>query len=157
MVSRFAGGWRCRGCLKTVCLVLAAAISEMFDRWGRQLRAGEWHLLRGAAAGICVQPHTLPPCTLQPFQPWTVASSNHGPPPLLQRNSISPAEREKYRPRSPPEPEHKKMKKEEKDCHVSTNHGATSVTSKILSGQRIFKTNWPIFFISNLNDFFSHT
>ncbi|RZF44053.1 hypothetical protein LSTR_LSTR011516, partial [Laodelphax striatellus] len=35
------------------------------------------------------------------------------------RNSISPAEREKYRPRSPPEPEHKKMKKEEKDCHGS--------------------------------------
>lgn len=38
---------------------------------------------------------------------------------LLQRNSISPAEREKYRPRSPVEPEHKKMKKEEKDGHVS--------------------------------------
>jgi hypothetical protein len=37
-----------------------------------------------------------------------------------QRNSISPAEREKYRPRSPPEPEHKKLKKEEKDCHVSS-------------------------------------
>nr|CAD7197994.1 unnamed protein product [Timema douglasi] len=35
------------------------------------------------------------------------------------RNSISPAEREKYRPRSPPEPEHKKVKKEEKDCHAS--------------------------------------
>ncbi|XP_075227297.1 protein groucho-like isoform X1 [Lycorma delicatula] len=36
------------------------------------------------------------------------------------RNSISPAEREKYRPRSPlPEPEHKKLKKEEKDCHAS--------------------------------------
>lgn len=40
---------------------------------------------------------------------------------FLQRNSISPAEREKYRPRSPPENEHKKMKKEEKDIgHVST-------------------------------------
>ena len=43
------------------------------------------------------------------------------PPPGLNsveerhRNSISPAEREKYRPRSPVEPEHKKMKKEEKD------------------------------------------
>ncbi|KAJ9575990.1 hypothetical protein L9F63_007090, partial [Diploptera punctata] len=35
------------------------------------------------------------------------------------RNSISPAEREKYRPRSSPEPEHKKLKKEEKDCHAS--------------------------------------
>ncbi|XP_047004369.1 transducin-like enhancer protein 4 isoform X2 [Schistocerca americana] len=35
------------------------------------------------------------------------------------RNSISPAEREKYRPRSSPDPEHKKMKKEEKDCHAS--------------------------------------
>lgn len=35
------------------------------------------------------------------------------------RNSISPAEREKYRPRSPPESEHKKLKKEEKDCHAS--------------------------------------
>ncbi|KAJ9589830.1 hypothetical protein L9F63_027910, partial [Diploptera punctata] len=35
----------------------------------------------------------------------------------LMRNSISPAEREKYRPRSSPEPEHKKLKKEEKDCH----------------------------------------
>ncbi|XP_059490113.1 transducin-like enhancer protein 4 isoform X2 [Neocloeon triangulifer] len=35
------------------------------------------------------------------------------------RNSISPAEREKYRPRSPPEVEHKKVKKEEKDCHAS--------------------------------------
>ncbi|GLV31694.1 groucho [Carabus blaptoides fortunei] len=31
------------------------------------------------------------------------------------RNSISPAEREKYRPRTPQEPEHKKVKKEEKD------------------------------------------
>lgn len=40
---------------------------------------------------------------------------------LFQRNSISPAEREKYRPRSPPEPEHKKLKKEEKDCHVSNS------------------------------------
>lgn len=38
---------------------------------------------------------------------------------LNRRNSISPAEREKYRPRSPPEPEHKKVKKEEKDCHAS--------------------------------------
>ncbi|KAK6631264.1 Transducin-like enhancer protein 3-B [Polyplax serrata] len=35
------------------------------------------------------------------------------------RNSISPAEREKYRPRSPPEPEIKKLKKEEKDGHAS--------------------------------------
>ncbi|BES87732.1 Groucho/TLE N-terminal Q-rich domain [Nesidiocoris tenuis] len=35
------------------------------------------------------------------------------------RNSISPAEREKYRARSPPEPDHKKVKKEEKDCHAS--------------------------------------
>ncbi|XP_066994084.1 transducin-like enhancer protein 4 isoform X2 [Anabrus simplex] len=35
------------------------------------------------------------------------------------RNSISPGDREKYRPRSPPEPEHKKLKKEEKDCHAS--------------------------------------
>lgn len=36
------------------------------------------------------------------------------------RSSISPAEREKYRPRSPPEiSEHKKLKKEEKDGHVS--------------------------------------
>ncbi|XP_017770757.1 PREDICTED: protein groucho-1-like [Nicrophorus vespilloides] len=31
------------------------------------------------------------------------------------RNSISPAEREKYRPRTPQEPDHKKVKKEEKD------------------------------------------
>lgn len=39
---------------------------------------------------------------------------------MLQRSSISPAEREKYRPRSPPEiSEHKKLKKEEKDGHVS--------------------------------------
>ncbi|KAK7574055.1 hypothetical protein V9T40_011246 [Parthenolecanium corni] len=38
---------------------------------------------------------------------------------VLQRNSISPAEREKYRTRSPPEIEHKKVKKEEKDCHAS--------------------------------------
>lgn len=38
----------------------------------------------------------------------------------LQRNSISPAEREKYRPRTPQEPELKKPKKEEKDLgHVS--------------------------------------
>ncbi|KAL0271666.1 UNVERIFIED_CONTAM: hypothetical protein PYX00_008686 [Menopon gallinae] len=35
------------------------------------------------------------------------------------RSSISPAEREKYRPRSPPEPDIKKLKKEEKDGHVS--------------------------------------
>ncbi|CAB3360755.1 Hypothetical predicted protein [Cloeon dipterum] len=35
------------------------------------------------------------------------------------RNSISPAEREKYRPRSPAEVEHKKVKKEEKDYHAS--------------------------------------
>lgn len=47
------------------------------------------------------------------------------PPPGLNsveerhRNSISPAEREKYRPRSPVESEHKKMKKEEKDGHAS--------------------------------------
>lgn len=39
---------------------------------------------------------------------------------FLQRNSISPVEREKYRPRSSPEVEHKKVKKEEKDCHVSS-------------------------------------
>lgn len=39
---------------------------------------------------------------------------------LFQRNSISPAEREKYRPRTPQEPEMKKPKKEEKDLgHVS--------------------------------------
>lgn len=39
---------------------------------------------------------------------------------LLQRNSISPAEREKYRPRTSPEPDHKKVKKEDKDMgHVS--------------------------------------
>ena len=39
---------------------------------------------------------------------------------LLQRSSISPAEREKYRPRSPPDThELKKVKKEEKDGHVS--------------------------------------
>lgn len=39
---------------------------------------------------------------------------------VLQRSSISPAEREKYRPRTPQEPEHKKPKKEEKDIgHVS--------------------------------------
>lgn len=46
---------------------------------------------------------------------------------VLQRNSISPAEREKYRPRSTPDPQHdhlhlsKKMKKEhDKDIgHVS--------------------------------------
>lgn len=37
----------------------------------------------------------------------------------MQRNSISPAEREKYRPRSSPEPDIKKMKKEEKDGHAS--------------------------------------
>jgi groucho len=34
---------------------------------------------------------------------------------IFQRNSISPAEREKYRPRTPQENEHKKPKKEEKD------------------------------------------
>lgn len=40
---------------------------------------------------------------------------------LLQRNSISPGEREKYRTRSPAEPDHKKLKKEEKDMgHVRT-------------------------------------
>lgn len=42
--------------------------------------------------------------------------------PLLftQRSSISPAEREKFRVRSSPDIEpHKKVKKEEKDCHVS--------------------------------------
>ncbi|XP_063909737.1 transducin-like enhancer protein 4 isoform X1 [Zophobas morio] len=39
------------------------------------------------------------------------------------RNSISPAEREKYRPRTPQESEHKKPKKEEKDMgHVSIKH-----------------------------------
>ncbi|CAA9998713.1 unnamed protein product [Nesidiocoris tenuis] len=38
---------------------------------------------------------------------------------IIGRNSISPAEREKYRARSPPEPDHKKVKKEEKDCHAS--------------------------------------
>ncbi|KAK9712320.1 WD domain, G-beta repeat [Popillia japonica] len=39
------------------------------------------------------------------------------------RNSISPAEREKYRPRTPQEPDHKKVKKEEKDLgHVSIKH-----------------------------------
>jgi hypothetical protein len=46
----------------------------------------------------------------------------------FQRNSISPAEREKYRPRSPPEPEHKKLKKEEKDCHVSKCVGRNAMT-----------------------------
>lgn len=38
---------------------------------------------------------------------------------LLQRSSISPAEREKYRPRSPDTHELKKVKKEDKDGHVS--------------------------------------
>lgn len=38
----------------------------------------------------------------------------------LQRSSISPAEREKYRPRSPDAHELKKVKKEEKDGHVSS-------------------------------------
>lgn len=47
---------------------------------------------------------------------------------LFQRNSISPAEREKYRARSPPEPEHnKKVKKEEKDCHVSFIYSTVSL------------------------------
>lgn len=42
---------------------------------------------------------------------------------LLQRNSISPGEREKYRTRSPAEPDHKKLKKEEKDMgHVSLSY-----------------------------------
>ncbi|KAF4531556.1 hypothetical protein B566_EDAN013559 [Ephemera danica] len=38
---------------------------------------------------------------------------------IIGRNSISPAEREKYRPPRSPEPEHKKVKKEEKDLHAS--------------------------------------
>ncbi|XP_071050806.1 protein groucho-like isoform X1 [Onthophagus taurus] len=39
------------------------------------------------------------------------------------RSSISPAEREKYRPRTPQEPDHKKVKKEEKELgHVSIKH-----------------------------------
>lgn len=39
---------------------------------------------------------------------------------VTQRSSISPAEREKFRVRSSPDIEpHKKVKKEEKDCHVS--------------------------------------
>nr|CAI5844774.1 unnamed protein product [Callosobruchus analis] len=42
---------------------------------------------------------------------------------MIDINSISPAEREKYRPRTPQEPELKKPKKEEKDLgHVSTKH-----------------------------------
>jgi hypothetical protein len=40
---------------------------------------------------------------------------------FTQRSSISPAEREKFRVRSSPDIEpHKKVKKEEKDCHVSS-------------------------------------
>lgn len=38
---------------------------------------------------------------------------------LFQRNSVSPAEREKYRPRSPPEMEDSKRRKEDKLTHVS--------------------------------------
>ena len=38
---------------------------------------------------------------------------------FLQRNSVSPAEREKYRPRSPPEMEDNKRRKEDKMTHVS--------------------------------------
>lgn len=38
---------------------------------------------------------------------------------LFQRNSVSPAEREKYRPRSPPELEDSKRRKEDKLTHVS--------------------------------------
>ena len=37
----------------------------------------------------------------------------------FQRGSISPGERDKYRPRSPHESEHKKIKKEDKDGHAS--------------------------------------
>jgi hypothetical protein len=55
---------------------------------------------------------------------------------LLQRNSISPAEREKYRPRSPPESEHKKLKKEEKDCHVSND--GLSDSGLLGCGQRLY-------------------
>lgn len=41
---------------------------------------------------------------------------------ILQRSSISPTEREKYRPRTPDQHEMKKVKKEEKDLgHVSLN------------------------------------
>lgn len=38
----------------------------------------------------------------------------------LQRNSVSPAEREKYRPRSPPEIEDAKRRKEDKLTNVSS-------------------------------------
>lgn len=38
---------------------------------------------------------------------------------LFQRNSVSPAEREKYRPRSPPELDDSKRRKEDKLTHVS--------------------------------------
>ncbi len=76
------------------------------------------------------------------FRKLTVVDFSFG----LQRNSISPAEREKYRARSPPEIDHKKVKKEEKDCHVSkiVIFGFASVylkseealdTSKVLQGQ----------------------
>lgn len=38
---------------------------------------------------------------------------------FLQRNSVSPAEREKYRPRSPPEMEDSKRRKDDKLANVS--------------------------------------
>lgn len=54
---------------------------------------------------------------------------------LLQRNSISPGEREKYRTRSPAEPDHKKLKKEEKDMgHVSY---LVSIKQRVLNASPI--------------------
>ncbi|KPJ15762.1 Protein groucho-2 [Papilio machaon] len=49
--------------------------------------------------------------------PFYLVSPGQPHPQLIMRsrNSISPGEREKYRTRSPAEPEHKKLKKEEKD------------------------------------------
>lgn len=51
---------------------------------------------------------------------------------LFQRNSVSPAEREKYRPRSPPELEDSKRRKEDKLTHVSQGpiKTAETITSK---------------------------
>lgn len=43
---------------------------------------------------------------------------------FLQRNSVSPAEREKYRPRSPQEMEDSKRRKEDKLANVSVHFDA---------------------------------
>ncbi|XP_077291523.1 protein groucho-like isoform X2 [Arctopsyche grandis] len=76
----------------------------------------------GALLGLAAGPHhplsagvaKPPPCAdlhrqdEKPNNGLSSAEERH-------RNSISPGEREKYRPRSPNEPDHKKLKKEEKD------------------------------------------